>query len=465
MDTQTTAQGLAALGRNGDSVLVHMTPSEVTGLQSIAQSRGTSLTVNPHTGLPEAFNLGGFFRSLAPTLAGIGANFLVPGSGLYAGIAAGALTGAALNKKDPLAGALMGGLSGYGGANLANSALGANLAKAGVNPTDPVALSNAATTQAAATPTNIGPNLAQTNIAPYSGYTGNTGEVGANLGFNQSTAASMPSLPYTDTNVGALQTTPVGQGGLAGGTPTSTDIAGPSTFTDRLNQAYNNVASDPMKFVSENKYALGLPLGAATLSGLAPEPYQMGDNPYDQYDPNRRLNLNRNTGLRLLADGGSVGGLYTNPDSDAVVSSMSPSSQGYGIGKLDNLAATRSQDNAKMGTYAEGGSLESGGFVVPADVVSHLGNGSSDAGLKILAKAYHARPIKGSGDGMSDDIPTTIDGKEPARVAHEEAYIPKTVVQQYGGPKAFYQLMDNVRKARTGSTKQGRRIDPEDFMV
>jgi hypothetical protein len=45
---------LASRGRNGDSVLVHMAPEEVQGLQSLAVAHGGSLTVNPHTGALEA---------------------------------------------------------------------------------------------------------------------------------------------------------------------------------------------------------------------------------------------------------------------------------------------------------------------------------------------------------------------------------------------------------------------------
>jgi hypothetical protein len=48
------SQGLASLGRNGDSMLVHMNPKEVAGLQGLAMAQGGSLTINPDTGLPEA---------------------------------------------------------------------------------------------------------------------------------------------------------------------------------------------------------------------------------------------------------------------------------------------------------------------------------------------------------------------------------------------------------------------------
>jgi hypothetical protein len=47
-------QGIASLGRGQDSMLVHMTPGEVQGLQKLAMAHGGSLTINPQTGLPEA---------------------------------------------------------------------------------------------------------------------------------------------------------------------------------------------------------------------------------------------------------------------------------------------------------------------------------------------------------------------------------------------------------------------------
>jgi hypothetical protein len=115
-------------------------------------------------------------------------------------------------------------------------------------------------------------------------------------------------------------------------------------------------------------------------------------------------------------------------------------------------------------TKAKGGALESGGFVIPADVVSHLGNGSSAAGLRLLAQRYGATPIKGKGDGMSDSIRTTIDGRQPARVANEEARLTKPQVQAAGGAQKLYAMMEKIREARTGSKQQGRQIDPRKYM-
>lgn len=110
------------------------------------------------------------------------------------------------------------------------------------------------------------------------------------------------------------------------------------------------------------------------------------------------------------------------------------------------------------------GGLAAGGFVIPADVVAHFGNGSSSAGLALLAKKLHAKPIKGDGDGMSDSIPTHIDGKEKALVANDEAYISPEMVAKLGGANKLYAMMDKIRKARTGTKEQGKRINPEKFM-
>jgi hypothetical protein len=114
--------------------------------------------------------------------------------------------------------------------------------------------------------------------------------------------------------------------------------------------------------------------------------------------------------------------------------------------------------------------LKEGSFVVPADVVSHIGNGSTDAGFKTLHKHFGAQPIKGNGDGMSDDIPTTIGGKQPARVADGEALIDPETVKRLGkgstdaGAKHLYKMMDNVRKARTGRKSQGKQIKADKFL-
>ena len=78
--------------------------------------------------------------------------------------------------------------------------------------------------------------------------------------------------------------------------------------------------------------------------------------------------------------------------------------------------------------------------------------------------------LNGAGDGMSDSIPATIEGKQPARLADGEFVIPADVVSHLGngsskaGSKRLYAMLDRVRKARVGTTKQGKQIKPEKYM-
>ena len=80
------------------------------------------------------------------------------------------------------------------------------------------------------------------------------------------------------------------------------------------------------------------------------------------------------------------------------------------------------------------------------------------------------RLLKGPGDGMSDDIPAKIGKKQPARLADGEFVVPADVVSGIGngstdaGAKKLYAMMDKVRQARTGNKKQGKAINPDKYM-
>ncbi len=111
-NTRSMANYLSAHGRYGDDQLVHMNRHEVAALDGIAAAFGRNLTRNPHTGMKEAFNL---FDILPIAL-----NF-IPGIGTAASIALSAASGAAsaaVDDRDPLEGALMGGIGGALGAGL-----------------------------------------------------------------------------------------------------------------------------------------------------------------------------------------------------------------------------------------------------------------------------------------------------------------------------------------------------------
>ena len=86
------------------------------------------------------------------------------------------------------------------------------------------------------------------------------------------------------------------------------------------------------------------------------------------------------------------------------------------------------------------------------------------------AAGGNPRLLKGPGDGMSDNIPATIAGKQPARLADGEFVIPADVVSHLGngsteaGAKRLHEMMNKIRKARTGNPKQGKQINPNKFM-
>lgn len=365
MTTSHTAHGLASLGRHGDTMLVHMSPHEVAGLNYLAKKQGTHLTVNPHTGLPEAFSLGGFFSSLLPMFAGA----LTGGAGmpLWAGIAAGAATGAATNK-DHLMGALTGGLGGYGGFGLGNG-----LAAAGATP--------------GAAP-----------IVEAGGYVPGTVE-GANTGLNTA-GASMMNNPatYNTANLNNIANTS-GFTGSAGSGASGVDKSflggmdrlgpGANQMGTGIKNIYNNQpgAWDAFKgsFVEPGAKPISdlaaygkiaMPIGGAALGGL--EPSDIYGNPIKpsekgKYDPNATLNLSGDTGLRLYAVGGAVGNpmvgggisdLYNRPEGQTT---ETISQDGYGIGRLDSLANAESMNTAKTLGYAMGGpvSFADGGSTNP----------------------------------------------------------------------------------------------------
>ena len=80
------------------------------------------------------------------------------------------------------------------------------------------------------------------------------------------------------------------------------------------------------------------------------------------------------------------------------------------------------------------------------------------------------RYLQGGTDGMADEIPAQIGDDQPAALSHGEFVIPADVVSHLGngnsdaGAKKLYSMMDKIRMARTGNKKQGKRINPDKFM-
>jgi hypothetical protein len=96
------------------------------------------------------------------------------------------------------------------------------------------------------------------------------------------------------------------------------------------------------------------------------------------------------------------------------------------------------------------------------------GNGGGISSLGSYSDG--GRLLKGPGDGMSDDIPAHIGQKQPAALADGEFVIPADVVSHLGngstdaGAKQLYKMMDKIRQARTGRKSQGKQINPNKFL-
>jgi len=160
----------------------------------------------------------------------------------------------------------------------------------------------------------------------------------------------------------------------------------------------------------------------------------------------------------------------TNAYAEGGITALAAENMGTGLnnpytsnqGPLDQQAiqvVPQQQDNAYTSAPAAG-YLGQSVKMMASGGISDLG-GYSDGG----------RLLKGPGDGMSDHIPASIGGKQPARLADGEFVIPADVVSHLGngstdaGAKHLYKMMNKVRKARTGNSKQGKQINPAKYMA
>lgn len=87
-----------------------------------------------------------------------------------------------------------------------------------------------------------------------------------------------------------------------------------------------------------------------------------------------------------------------------------------------------------------------------------------------LANLSSGKYLAGPTDGMADKLNATIENKQPAKLSHGEFVIPADVVGHLGngnseaGAKRLYEMMDRIRTARTGTAKQGKQINPNKFL-
>jgi hypothetical protein len=282
-------------------------------------------------------------------------------------------------------------------------------------------LQNVANQMGASSAGQMGPTNAEL------GYTG-PGTPSTNAAIQTADAASKANQPWYQvfkdhpvmTGLGALTLMQMAQEQKRYGVPSTTAIN--NAPPKNLNYAYNNAT--PMNL--NRSYADGGSVNLDTspikqqLNGIA-----TGDN---QMFPQPGLHSNQYANAASTPVPGDV----LSAPTDTLVDPYTGQQKMAGGGI------------AQSNTYAAGGNL--GGY--------------SDGG----------RMLKGPGDGMSDDIPASIGHKQPARLADSEFVIPADVVSHLGngssdaGAKKLYQMMDKVRMARTGTKKQGKQIKADKYM-
>lgn len=263
------AQDLAAYGRNGDSMLVHMTPGEVRGLQALATTHGGSLSVNPDTGLVEA----NFLKRILPAIAGAA----LAATGIGAPMAGLMVGGFETIRTGDLGQGLLAGLGAFGGAGM-----GSALSTAGQ-----------ASTQAAAQTAAAGPDLAAQNaamgdIAANQSFYGNT--IGPEITpatptFTETGAQLAPTAAPTTTATPALTPEQITAGQLPG-----TAATGPSKIAD-MGAGFESLGAESdvgrRAFMKDIGGYSGLAQStlatAAPFAYEEPEPIPTPEDPYANY--------------------------------------------------------------------------------------------------------------------------------------------------------------------------------------
>jgi hypothetical protein len=380
-----------------------MAPREVAGLQALAKAHGGTLTVNPDTGLPEA----GFLSKILPMLAGFALAPLTAGTSLAflgatplaSALTVGGATGLATGS---LKKGLMAGLGAYGGAGLGSALTGAGAS------TMNTAAANA--TQAA------NPQLAASEIAREMGQAGFVQpQIAANM--NPATATALDKLQQ-------------GASGLQ-------SEAGRKAFVQQMGGSKalmqtGLAAAAPLLLGGSDEKA-GAPAGDSKMAqrlqynvGAAPVT-PMPDVPgYDDLgrDFGRQRSYFPDAGYQNISD------------------EEAKRQRGYAYGGPVQEMSDR--NDAQMMMVNNGQMFARGG-------ISHLGD-YSDGG----------RMLRGPGDGVSDSIPATIGGKRPARLADGEFVVPARIVSEIGngsseaGARKLYAMMDRVQKARKKSIGKSR---------
>ena len=146
------------------------------------------------------------------------------------------------------------------------------------------------------------------------------------------------------------------------------------------------------------------------------------------------------------------------------------------INKQKTTDYLKGLSDEEVGALINSGELEIGEAVkFYQDRYPGLTLADAEASMKAMGYAQGGNVqgyyLGGATDGMADQIPATINNMQPAALSDGEFVIPADVVSHLGngnsdsGAKELYSMMDRIRQDRTGTTKQGRQIDPNKYLA
>jgi hypothetical protein len=461
MSLHVAAKHLASKGRDGDTELVHMTKGEIQGLQGLALAAGGSLSINPDTGLVEA----SFLKRILPMVAGAGL-MMIPG--VNAAIAGGMVGGFETLRTGDIGKGLMAGLGAYGGAGLAQglSTAGAQTGAAGTT-----TATQAANASANATP--IATEVTKDAVGTQAGAAlrGFTPIPGANPAVTNTAAEALKAgipAPVTMGNLGAGFT--AGPSAIYNAMPTGTMLGLGSTAVSALTPD----APKPPGVPEEDERYKGAPYRyslSPNFQGFTPNrpnPYytprglgyaEGGDvmmaagGTYDDEPMGGDMPGMAAGGIAAYRSGGLKMGEGIARDTDTDTASLNAFEAAKKRMSKINKAANMPKNYAAQMPQVRG-----------------LGEIAVAQGGSIGGYSDGGRMLKGPGDGMSDSIPATIGKRQPARLADGEFVVPADVVSHLGngstdaGARKLYSMMDKVRKARTGKKKQAPAVKTDKYM-
>lgn len=448
-----TVNHLASYGRHGDDTLLHVSRAELAGIRQLT---GKGFTTNPDTGLPEAFN---WAKAILPAIAGIGITALTGGLGApaaLAGLAGAAGSGAASFGIGKAQGestnqALMGGLI-SGATSFAGGQLLSGVGDAAASAMTPAALGSAEGAAASAA-ANAAP-LAAT--APATAGAIPTEMLGAatnsTIGSGLNYGSGIPQLAGAGGVEAAAQMPSAAIGN-------ATSVANPTSISSsfsNLGNRVSNVVSDPGAAASQigrnimDKPMSALTAGAGLYASMA-NPTGTPKIPREApYDPSKYPERFPDQQPR-----------YT-PDPAGYRPGIDPE-RNYNFAK-GGLASLRGEEGMTANIVNEAKAALLNEHPRPKEALARFeGMFGADA-LGMLRDRMTGGRTTGPGSGMDDLIPGTIEGRQKVRLADSEFVIPADVVSGLGdgstdhGVRRLHEMMRNVRKMRTGKETQPKSI-------